>query len=298
MAMEVPHLEFGEMVRATRVRKEAAGKGINVSRVLRELGEPTTALAILGQGSVHEFQRLAREAGIPIVYISISGETRTNIHVVEATTGRSLKINQQGPVVEAAQFDHFLLLFRQQLRTARMAALGGSLPPGLAVDCYARLVEAATRAGVPTIVDTEGPALMAALEAKPYLAKPNRRELAGALGRQLLTTDDMVDGAREMQRRGARGAIVTDAEGAVVAVMDDEAWIAHPPRIKARSSLGAGDSLAAGIAAGVVRGLGFGEALRLGVACGTATCLAPDTELARRADIDRLRGEVVIEQLA
>ncbi|MCC5876134.1 MAG: 1-phosphofructokinase, partial [Candidatus Sumerlaeia bacterium] len=118
LAMEVPTLEYGGMSRATNVRKEAAGKGINVSRMLKILGEPTTALALLGQSSVGDFQRLARETGLAIVYVLVPGETRTNIHIQEQQGGRAIKVNQPGLAVDETQFAHFTMLFRRQLRGA------------------------------------------------------------------------------------------------------------------------------------------------------------------------------------
>lgn len=297
LAMEVPTLEFGEMVRAHGVRKEAAGKGINVSRVLKLLGEPTAALAILGQSSVGEFQRLARDGGIPIVYILVPGETRTNIHIQEGPSGRGIKVNQPGLTVDGEHFDHFALLFRQQLRAAKMVCLGGSLPPGLGPESYARLAELARKEGVPVIIDAEGPALRDALAARPLMAKPNRRELAATLGRRLDTLDDVVEAARTVQKEGARSVLVTDSGGAVVVIWDDEIHVAHPPRVEIKGTVGAGDSLTAGVAAMLSRGKEIGEALRFGCAVGTAACMTSDTMTARMEDIEWLVPRVVVERV-
>lgn len=295
--MEVPSLEYGGMTRAVSTRKEAAGKGINVSRMLRLLGEPTTALALLGQSSVGNFQRLARETGLSIVYVLIPGETRTNIHIQELHTGRNIKVNQPGPEVDSSHFEHFTMLFRRHLRGAGMVCLAGSLPPGLGMDAYGRLVELAVKSDVPVIVDAEGPALLEAIRKGPFMAKPNRKELAATLGRRLTTLDDVIDGARKLQELGAQSVVVTDSGERIVGLEGGTVYIAHPPRVEIRGTLGAGDSLTAGMARVLARGGSFEEALKFGTAAGSAACLTEDTRAAKSEDIDSLLGEVIIERL-
>lgn len=295
LTLEVDGWVLGEVNRATSVAKVAGGKGINISRVLRELGEVTTALTILGSDSVEEFRRLARQAGCPMIYINVPGEVRTNIHLVDPGKPASLKVNQPGAPLSESQFRHFLLLYKQQLKRARFICLGGSLPPGCASHTYADLAALAAGNRIPFLIDATGPALQEALPHKPLIAKPNRKELEDTLGVPIRDERDILQGARKLQDLGARGAIITDGGEPVIAVWDDEAWIATPPQIFPKGVNGAGDSLAAGITAGIQRGLPFPEALRLGVACGAACCLEEEHDLATRENIDKLLPQVKAE---
>jgi 1-phosphofructokinase family hexose kinase len=292
VSLEVPGWEVGEVNRARRVLKSAGGKGINMARVLRELGDPATAVTILGSDSVQEFRRLAREAAVPIIYINIPGEIRTNTHLVDPIGGRVLKVNQPGVHVLPSYFQHFELLYRQQLKTSRMVALAGSLPPGLGADSWARLVRWANAVEVPAIVDAEGPPLREALAERPFLAKPNRKELEGTLGRELPALQDLVEGAEEVIRLGARNVMVTNGGEPGVAIADGQVYLLHPPPLSAvevKGTTGSGDASAAGLMSGLARNAGWEESLRLAMACGAACCLTPEGQLVRRKDVDRLR---------
>ncbi len=292
LTLEVDGWVLGEVNRAASVAKVAGGKGINVSRMLRDLGEVTTALTILGTDSVHEFQRLAREARCPIIYINIPGEVRTNIHLMDPSKPASLKVNQPGVPVGESHLRHFMLLFQQQLKGARLVCMGGSLPPGCPPDTYAQLAALCAANNVPFLMDAAGEPLRQTLPHKPLIAKPNRRELEDTLNRRISTPREIYEGARELQNLGARCAVVTDGDRPVLGVLDDEAWLAVPPKISPKGATGAGDSLAAGLVSGLQRGYTFPEALRLGVACGTACCLEDEHNLAAMANIDRLLGKV------
>lgn len=297
LSLDVPDWEEGAVNRAASVEKFVGGKGINISRVLGMLNIPTTALTIVGSDSVNQFQRLARLTKVPIVYISVPGEIRTNIHIADSRTGRILKVNQSGSAVDEIHFNHFKLLFKQHLRKSRYVGIGGSLPPGLDVGAYGELVAIARNADVPVLLDAVGEPLLAALEEKPLIVKPNRHELETTLGAKLKTTADIIEAARELQERGARGVVVSDGGSQVLGLWDREVYTCKPPKITVVGPTGAGDSLAAGILAGLNEGLPFPRALKKGVATSTATCLTPEGQLARIEDVERLEGSVGVKDL-
>ena len=296
LTLEVPGWESGELNRATAVRKSVGGKGINVSRVLRELGEPTVALTVVGSDTVQEFQRLARSAGFSIVYINMPGEMRTNIQIIDPASARSLKVNQPGTPMEASHLEHFRLLYKQQLQRARMVALGGSLPPGSPPNTYAALAAMATQRNRPVLIDAEGPALLEALAENPLVAKPNRQELEHTLDTTLSTTEEIVAAARELVARGARSAVVTDGADIVVGVWENECWIATPPRIEVQGTMGAGDSFAAGLLFGLAAKKSFPESLALGVAASAATCATPQGHIGTRAEVEALLPRVEVRR--
>lgn len=294
MTLEVDSCLPGEVNRAVATQKVAGGKGINVSRTLRVMGEPTTALTVIGSDSVREFQRLAREAGVTIVYISIPGEIRTNIHIVDRSTGMIIKVNQPGVPLADVHFDHFKMLYHQQLKTARMVALGGSLPPGRPTDCYRTLVELAHKRDVPALVDAVGPPLLESLAGRPFIAKPNHKELEDTLGREMKSTEEITAGARELVDAGAECALISDGANPLIAVRDGIVYTVKPPHIAAKGTTGAGDALAAGVMSELIKGSSFPDALVYGVAVAAATCMTEEGELARPQDIARLRKKVAI----
>ena len=275
----------GDVSRAVETQKSAGGKGVNVSRSLRILGLPSVALTVVGGDSVREFQRLARESEIQIIYISVPGEIRSNIHVFDQSTGNIFKVNQPGNALADVHFNHFKMLYRQQLRSASAVALGGSLPPESPVTAYRDLTELAVRHNVPAVVDAVGPVLLEALAAKPFIAKPNRRELEETLGRKLRTEKQIIAAARELNALGAQWAIITDGAKPVIVTSALEIFRVMPPSIQAKGTTGAGDALAAGFLAKFVNRAPFADALRFGVAMATANCLTEEGETARAADV-------------
>lgn len=298
LGLEVPSLREGKVNRAISVRKAVGGKGINMSHVLKELGESTTALTIIGSDTITQFQRLARSAGFPIIYISIPGEVRTNIHLFDPESSAMLKVNQSGDPLNDANFQHFKLLFRKQLQTTRLVAMGGSLPPARGDDSYAELIRLAHDLDRPVLLDTEGAPLLEALKEKPMLVKPNRVELEATLETTFATTRELIEGAREVQNRGARGVVVSDGDRGVIGLWDKEVWMATPPKVEVKGATGAGDAVAAGLLSGINRRRPFSESLRLGVAAGTATCLRPEGQLADADDIRRILPRVRVRKVS
>ncbi|MBI1289702.1 hexose kinase [bacterium] len=298
LSMDVPDWGTSDVHRARRVQKTAGGKGINVARVLRELEEPATAVTILGSDSVQEFRRLSREAAVPIIYINIPGEVRTNISIIDPQNGRILKVNQPGTPVLPTYFDHFILLYKQQLKSASFVCLGGSLPPGLAPDSWARLAGLARKQDVPVLVDSTGEGLLAAIGEGVSVAKPNRRELQETLGRSITTVAEMREGAEELRAQGAEAVFISNGGENALALSDEGAFLIHTPPVTVKGTTGAGDSSAAGLVRGMTQGMPFSEASRLAVACGSASCMTPETQLLRRRDVMQLLAKVRAEKLS
>ncbi|MEO8376992.1 MAG: 1-phosphofructokinase family hexose kinase [Candidatus Sumerlaeota bacterium] len=287
----------GEVNRAVETQKSAGGKGINVSRSLRVLGEPSVALTVLGGDSAPEFQRLARESEIQIIYISVPGEIRSNIHVLDQSTRNIFKVNQPGNALAEVHFNHFKMLFRQQLKAASAVALGGSLPPGSPVTCYRDLADLAVRHNVLAVVDAVGPVLLEALHAKPFIAKPNRRELEETFGKKIRTEKQMIAAARELNALGAQWAVISDGAKPIIATSSTEIYRVVPPRIVAKGTTGAGDALAAGFLSKFVNRASFCDALRFGVAVATVNCLTEEGDTARAADVEMMLKNTKLAQV-
>ncbi|MFD5325800.1 1-phosphofructokinase family hexose kinase [Streptomyces sp. NPDC127092] len=162
------------------VAARAGGKGVNVSRVLHALGHPTLVTGLAGGGTGAAVRRELHRAGIPEELVPVVGETRRTVAVVDASTGDTTTLLEPGPVVLPEEWSLFREAFGALLARATVVVLSGSLPPGLPDDAYAVLVRAARARGVPALLDTSGPPLLAALPAGPTLVKPNADELTEA----------------------------------------------------------------------------------------------------------------------
>ena len=274
--IEIETLLRGEVQRATAVRVQAGGKGINVARALHDNGHDAHAVAPLGGDEGELFAALVAASGVAFTPVPLDGSIRVNITLAE-TGGTTTKINDVGPTLDADA--------RQRLLDATLGAVGdgvrwvagcGSLPPGAGDDFYAALVGQAREAGVRVAVDTSGAALTAVVAAGPDLIKPNHHELAELVDDELKTFGDVVDAAREVVGRGVDSVLVSlGGDGALLVTADDVRYGSTDP-VEVRSTVGAGDSMLAGFLAGGGRGP---EALASGLTWAAAAVSLPGTTI-------------------
>ena len=293
----LPRLRLGELNRAECAIRYPGGKGINVSRVVHELGGKTLAVALAGGSDGAVLGHLLARQGIAHRFVRIEGATRNNYHI-HATRPRALtQINTPGPRVSRRALATIERLVGRLSAGAACVVLSGSLPPGLPTTTYQRLMARDCRPL--TVLDTSGPALRAGLAAAPWLIKPNRQEAEELVGHALRRLADVATAARALTRRGPRLVLISlGARGAVLASQTHAAVLwAAPPAVQVDSAVGAGDSLVAGFVLGWRRTHSLREALRLGVACGAACAMTPGTELCHRSDVLRLKGRVTLRTL-
>jgi 1-phosphofructokinase len=227
--------------------------------------------------------RLLAEESVAAVAVPVAGRTRSNVALAEPD-GTVTKVNEPGAALTAAEFDAVATAVLSSAGTADWVVMCGSLPPDIPVDVYGRLAGQFAAAGIRVAVDSSGPALLAALAARPDLVKPNREELAEAVGAPLPTLGDAVEAARHLRTLGA-GAVLASlgADGALL-VDDDGVLHARAAPVEARSTVGAGDALLAGFLAAGARG---GRALAEAVAWGGAAACLPGSRMPGPGDIVR-----------
>ena len=280
-----PQVMAENKLRCLAPRREPGGGGINVSRVVRELGGETLALWAGGGFGGEVLTHLLDATGLAHERLPASGETRENLNIYEESSGLQYRFAMPG--AELAPTDVARCLERVAAIPSDAAALvvSGSLPPGVPDDFFARL-RAAVPDGVRLVVDTSGPALRRALEAGVYLTKPNLRELAQLAGRPV-DDDAAIDAVlTELVARGAAEVIVTSLGAAGAAVATREGVARFPaPTVPIRSKVGAGDSMVGGLVFALARGDTVAQAARMGVAAGAATVMSAGTELCRRSDV-------------
>lgn len=254
----------------------AGGKGVNVARVYQTLGGAATATGLLGGINGRIVSRALSQEGIADAFVRISGETRVCIAVIDPNTGTQTEVNERGPTVTAANARTLVRHVERLLseRSYRQLALCGSLPPGAPATLYAELVERARQVGVDSVVDTSGPALREALQARPWMVKPNRAELEGLLERPVIDARATLEAAWALQADWGVSVVAATrgAEGAIL-VCHEEAWQATPPPIEFASAVASGDSFIAAFLWAWNEGPNPGDAqaaLRLATGAGAA----------------------------
>jgi 1-phosphofructokinase len=281
--IEVDRLVRGTMTRATSARLDPGGKGVNVSRALLANDVPTVAVVTAGGADGEQLVRLLEADGIPVSAVPVAGRTRSNVTIAEPD-GVVTKLNEPGEALSGQELGAVADAVLDATESASWVVTCGSLPPGVPDGIYAQLCEFFTAAGVQVAVDTSGPALLAAVDAGAVLVKPNRDELAEAVGRPVGSIGDAIEAAQELRDRGARTVLASlGADGAVL-VEDGEVILGEAPVAGARSTVGAGDALLAGFLAAGARG---SEALAEGLAWGAAAVRLPASRMPRPEHIRR-----------
>ncbi|WP_328299162.1 1-phosphofructokinase [Streptomyces sp. NBC_00435] len=277
---EVPSLDRGEVLRATADRVDPGGKGVNVSRAVAAAGVRTTAVLPLGGAPGALIAELLSTQGVDVTAVSIAGQTRSNISVAEPD-GTLTKINAAGPELTPEESAFLLETVRTCSGGAAWIACCGSLPRGLSPEWYADIVARAHAAGTRIALDTSGPALLAALPARPDVVKPNASELAAAVGRPLATLGDVVKAAEELRSLGAAAVLASLGADGQLLVCEEGTYYGTAAVSSVRSNVGAGDaSLAGFLIAGGTGPAALASALAHGAAAvqlpGSAMPAPPD----------------------
>ncbi|WP_306333750.1 1-phosphofructokinase family hexose kinase [Streptomyces sp. KL118A] len=269
----VPALTPHASHRVTEVTERPGGKGLNVARVLAALGHDVTVTGFAGGDTGRTLRdRLAPEPRITDALAPVAGATRRTLAVVDAATGDTTQLNEPGPAVTPAEWTAFLDAYDALVHREGLAAVAlcGSLPPGVPVGAYARLVRAARAARVPVLLDTSGEPLRRGVAARPDIVKPNADELA-----ELTGSHEPAQATRDARRRGAHAVVASLGADGLLAVTADGGWRARPPKRVRGNPTGAGDSAVAGLLSGLAERLPWPDRLARATALSAATVVAP-----------------------
>src|SRR3954447_4586222 len=283
--LAIAELRPGEVLRFERVVVTPGGKGLNVARAARALGHRALLVSLVPGRTGEAAAAMIADEGIRLHSVRYPGELRSTA-VIQERDGRTTVLNEPGPPVGEKQWAEYERAVQTHLEGDGVLVCSGSVPPGAPPDAYGRLAALAQRAGAACLVDAAGETLLRALDASPALVTPNLAEAEGALGlgsgdQAVLSADDArpraLAAAEALVRQGARAAVVTaDAEGAAWLGADGAPeWIAAPRVTEVRNPIGAGDVLAAALAAALERGQGLAAAAREGVAAASASVESP-----------------------
>lgn len=252
LTVQLPALRLGEVNRSDNLQVHAAGKGLNVAQVLADLGHQLTVTGFLGEANAQPFEQLFAARGFADEFVRVAGETRSNIKLAEAD-GRITDINGPGLEVGAAQRDELLARLERLVPGHELVVVAGSLPRGVELPWFVELLQQLARLGARVALDTSGAALREGLALSPWLIKPNEEELAQARGLDPANAQALADEARRLNAR-IEHVVMSQGAAGVSWFSPAAAWHAQPPKVRVVSTVGAGDSLLAGMLHGLLAG--------------------------------------------
>jgi 6-phosphofructokinase 2 len=290
----VPYVLPDQKLRCQAPTYEPGGGGINVARAIRKLGGDALACFPVAGPAGELLRRLLDVEGVRYVAMPVTGWTRENLNVLEEVSGRQFRFCMPGATLGDQEWPTFLEWVRELRPSPDYLVASGSLPPGVPVDFYARLAAVGRQVGSRVVLDTSGAPLARAVEEGVYLLKPSLREFQALMGEPEGDESHLASLAAMVVKRGWCEILVLSlgAGGALWVTASERERLASPA-VRIKSSVGAGDSMVAGIVLSLARGRPLGEAVRFGVAAGAAAVMNPGTALCRREDVDRLCPQVM-----
>ncbi|MBV9818251.1 MAG: 1-phosphofructokinase family hexose kinase [Solirubrobacterales bacterium] len=298
--LEVPSFTPGRRHRTVDQTTMPGGKGVNIARAIKRLGQPVIATGFAGGATGTRIVEALTDESILNDFVRIDDESRTNTAVLDPTTGLQTEINERGPAVSAQELE----LLREKLlylaRGASICVFAGSLPRGVDHAVYSDLIREVGRLGVTTMIDSDGEPLRLAMRAEPDLVSPNELEAEELVGQEFNDDGDHANAVVEMVRRGAREAIMTVSDGCYAHILEGGARAIYRVRVEeqeARSAVGSGDAFLAGYVSARYAGQPPIDCLRFGVACGAESTHHFGAGILDLAQVDRLLGVVESESL-
>lgn len=295
--LTVPEIEFDSVLRAIESRVDFGGKGFNVSRLLKQMGTPSTAIGFAGGRPGELLQEGLQGLGIRTDFVWVRGETRTNVSVVAESQSRYIKVNESGPPVNPGKQQELIDKIELLARSGDWWVLAGSLPPGVEVGYYARIARMIRGHGASTVLDTSGEPLRLGCTEQPYLAKPNAEEARAITGLPIKTPFEIAAAATEIRRMGAQNVAISLGKRGGLLRSANGAWFAHSPQISEKNPIGAGDSMVGGMVWALTQGFSPRELLGWGVAAGAATASLSGTEVGSKPLIEQLFLQVHLEEI-
>jgi 1-phosphofructokinase family hexose kinase len=270
----VDRLAFEDRGYILSTSESAGGRGINASRVIHMFGGKTLAIATAGGNSGCRFQALKECCSFPMELVPIEKELRTNLTITDKQ-GLTVKLNELGPNITPKELDRVASVIERKLGKAKWCMICGSIPPGVHPHFYKDLVAMALKQKVNVLLDTDGEALMHGMEACPTVVSPNLQEAERLLNRALITRTHLIDAVHRLRGMGAESVVLSLGSRGAIAQADGDIIEVIPPRIDALCPIGAGDALAAAFVWARSEGKKFSDAVRWGVAAGTASAKLP-----------------------
>jgi len=277
--ISVERLAFEDRAYIDSRHDSAGGRGINAACVIHAFGGQPLAIFPSGGKNGKRLEEFLGAYGYPTLAVPIRHEIRTNLTITDRQ-GLTVSLNERGPHLEKAEVLKLEKAVQKHLDGASWLLLCGSLPPGVPADFYARLIAMARQKKVKTLLDTDGDGLREGIEAAPTVASPNQHEAERLLNRALVTRNHFLEAVGRIRAMGPESVVLSLGSRGALGAIEGHLIEAVPPRVEVLCPIGAGDALAAAFAWSMERDNDFTDALRWGVATGTASATLPGLRLA------------------
>ena len=291
----VDNLISEKKLKCTNPKFEPGGGGINVARAIKRLGGESTALYLAGGYTGNYFTELLVKENIQTIAVSCKNHTRENLIVFDEKSKLQYRFGMPGPVINESEWKDVLNTI-EKINDIEFIVASGSISEGVPIDIFGRISRIAKLKKIKLIVDSSGDALKESVDEGLYMLKPNINELSFLNGAGELRSEDVEDVARSIISKGKCKFMVISmgAEGAML-ITEESTFKITPPKVNSISTVGAGDSMVAGIVQSLSLGRSITESVKYGVSCGTAATMNPGTELCHMNDVEKIYSQISIK---
>jgi 1-phosphofructokinase family hexose kinase len=295
--ISVDHLAFEDRAYILSTGESAGGRGVIAAQVIHSFGGETVAVLTSGGKAGRRLQRHLRNSGYEVRVAPVQNETRTNLTITDQR-GLTVNLNEKGPEVAKAELAGIESAVRECLDGASWLLLCGSLPPGVPASFYGKLISLARKRKVRTLLHTSGDALREGIKSRPAVVTPNQSESERLLERRLLTRPHYLEAAQRIREMGPESVVLSLASRGAVGAFADGLYEAIPPPVDAVTPIGSGDALAAAYAWRMEQPKANAvEALRWGVAAGTASARLPGLTFATLQQTEEIYRQVEVRRV-
>ncbi len=292
--VDLEHMVHGGLNRVKNVIMDAGGKGINVSKTIKELGGETIATGFVGGSSGSLIKKVLQELGIQPDFVETGKEVRTNLKVVEAD-GNVTEFNEPGPVITPEEQEALTQKLLGYADQDTLFVLAGSIPNGISKDIYEVLTRKLKEKGARVFVDADGELFVHALEAAPDIIKPNRHELEEYFHKDYrVDEEELIVMGQKLMTKGIGMIAVSLGQMGALFLTDNKVLKCPGLKVEAHSTVGAGDAMVAALAYGINQGLPFEECAKLGLAASAGAVTTKGTKPPKRALVEELLSKVAV----
>jgi tagatose 6-phosphate kinase len=294
----VPAMVNYDVIRVKRMYALPGGKGINVARVVQQLGLPVTVTGIIGGSNGIFIERELTKQLIAHDFVRVDGESRICLNIMDESNGESTEILESGPTISQYDVEAIKQKVQELAQLSRIVTFSGSLPNGAEAGLYAELIQLAKQAGAVVFLDTSGAALVEGIKLIPYLIKPNKEEVAALLGKPVREEGELYPLIHQYMNQGITCVVVTLGSIGSIVGMNGVLYRVLAPNVQAVNSVGSGDSFIAGMAIAVYRGYSDEQCLRFATAAGSANALTNIAGSLDPDELDRLEKRVEVSRIS
>ncbi|SDJ86915.1 1-phosphofructokinase [Natronincola ferrireducens] len=293
----VNELKLDNVNRCDKYIKTAGGKGINVTKVLRNLNCNVMATGFLGGSSGEFIKNELKKRKVDLRFVDIAGETRNCIAIVSQQ--QQTEILESGPFITEKEETNFIETLKDNLDKypIQVVTASGSIPKGLSSSYYTKLIKISNERGIKFLLDTSGIYLHKAIEASPYLIKPNISELEGFYGKKIDSLEKLINVMEELRVYNIQIIVVSLGKEGCIALCDNEVYKVTVPQIKLKNPVGSGDAMVAGMGKGIENKHSYEEILKIGSTCGTLNAMNEETGAINIKEFQDIYNKIKVEKI-